>query len=814
MSVSPDVSALLPDDELPLPAGRAPVRRPVAGLAIAFCLGIGLGLELPIAPLSLLAIGGVFTLLAALWLRHTLADFLLACGVVCAGWAHATLTAHSPSAREIPALLVRPAEYVSVIGEVRDAPVGQRDERTGEMIWSFPLRLEGLHRITIWQRAVGDIDSRLRLASSGVPPRFGERWLFTGLLAPRTRWRAGGEVPAGYRLIADGGSSRRLAEAGWSVYAICLRTRTACADLLGRGLDKFPEQAGLLRAMMLGTREEMDEALYRDFSVTGTLHIIAVSGTHVAVIALLLIGLLRAGGVTQPHWFFFLAPLLTLYTLMTGLAPSAIRACIMALLFWMAPFLQRRPDGLLALAWSAILILAWDPTQWLDLGFILSYAAVLGLILLYPPLAACTQRWLQADPWRLQAEPRTRRGLRTATRHVVLLTLTSVAACAATEPITARYFNLISPVALLANLAVVPAAGLMMVLGCLALIGGAVWLPLAEIFNSANLLIISFIMRCTEWSAAVPGGHFFIRSPGWPAITAYYAMLALFLLGNRRLRQVLLAVTIMLVGLLAWRLATDQSLAIHVWRLGGTTVTLMDAPGGDKLLVNTGPRFVTRDLLRRIHAEGVGSLRALVLTRGTSDRSGGTAELLRQLPVHELWTVRGSAALEIQSLAQRQNIVTYPLEQGQRMALHDGVMWEVLHPPSDLRTRYAEERTPVFRLMRGSLAVLCLNDTGAGVLTRLAISPKQPIHHTIVTENAGALQSEWLARLAAHDVIVPASALREVQERQTAVEQQGLRVWRMEEGDTLHIYWPECGKQTPERKISLCPSKPIVPTTF
>ena len=87
-------------------------------------------------------------------------------------------------------------------------------------------------------------------------------------------------APAGYRLAADEVGSRRLAAAGRSIYAGCLWMRTHCAALLGRGLEQFPQQAGLLRAMMLGTREDMDEALYRDFSVTGTLHIIAVSGTH------------------------------------------------------------------------------------------------------------------------------------------------------------------------------------------------------------------------------------------------------------------------------------------------------------------------------------------------------------------------------------------------------------------------------------------------------------------------------------------------------------------------------------------------------
>lgn len=809
MSTTPDIMALLPDDELPALAPRIPVRRPVIGLALAFCLGIGLGLEIPGAPLILLSAGGIFALLAMRWREHGRADFLLATGVICIGWAHATLVAHSPSEREVSALLARPAEYVAVIGAVHDAPTSQHDDRTSETIWTFPVRLEGLRRVTYWQRAEGMVTCQLRTTGKTVPPQFGERWLLTGLLGPHQRWRAGGETPAGYRLTADLGTSRRLAEARPSLYGVCLQTRAACADLLGRGLENFPEQAGLLRAMLLGTREDMDAALFRDFSVTGTLHIIAVSGTHVAVIALLLLAMLRTAGLTQPYWFFGLAPLLIFYTMMTGLAPSAIRACIMALTFWIAPLLQRRPDGLMALAWSAILILAWEPTQWLDLGFILSYAAVLGLLLLYPPLAGRAHDRLCTDPWQLQAEPWLQRWARKTTRYTVLLALTSLAACLAITPLTAHYFNLISPVALLANLAVVPAAGLMMVLGCLTLVGGAVWPVLAEVFNSANLLLITFIMRCTEWSAVLPGGHFFVRSPSWLIITIYYALLALVFFGGRRLQRGLMVATVLIIGLLAWQKVTDHHLAVHVWRLGDATVALVDAPSKDKILVNTGPRFVARDLVRRIHAAGVNQLRALVLTRGTAAQIGGAGEILQQLPTRELWATASSTPPEVQLNAQRQDIPIRYLEAGQLFPLADGAELEVFHPAHGLRTRRAEDRALIFRVARGPLAVLFLSDAGTNALARLLTRPVEPVAPIVLTEKIAALSPAWLERLAVHDVITPASTHRDVQAKQLWLEQSGIHLWRLEEGGTLHIGWSDHANPTVIHGSSkVCPITP------
>lgn len=809
MPTTPDMIALLPDDELPALTPRVPARRPMIGLATAFCAGIGLGLEIPAAPFVLLAIGGICGLLAMLWRERRGVDFLLVAGVVCIGWVHAGLVAHSPSTREVSALLARPAEYVTVIGEVHDAPSGQHDDRTSQTIWTFPAQLEGVRRVTRWQRANGLITCQLRTTGETKPPRFGERWLLTGLLGPHQRWRAGGETLAGYRLTADLGASRRLAAAHPSFYGFCLQMRAVCADLLGRGLEKFPEQVGLLRAMLLGTREDMDPALFRDFSVTGTLHIIAVSGTHVAVVALLLLAVLRTLGLTQPYWFFGLAPLLIFYTMMTGLAPSAIRACIMALTFWIAPFLQRRPDGLLALAWSAILILTWDPTQWLDLGFILSYAAVLGLLLLYPRWITRAASWQRADPWRLQVEPWAQRWWRRTIRQATSLALASLAACLAITPLTAHYFNLISPVALLANLAVVPAAGLMMVLGCLALVGGVVWPVLAEIFNSANLLIITFIMRCTEWSAMLPGGHFFVRSPSWLVLAVYYALLALALLGERRMRRGLLVVTALIIGLLAWQKFTDQHLAIHIWRMDTATVALVDAPGQDKLLINTGPRSVSRDLLRRIHAEGVDQLRALILTHGTTAQAGGAGELLRQVPTRELWWASDSVPPETQLYAQRHNIAERQLEAGRLFPLAGGAELEVFHPLQGQRTRRAADRALIFRVARGSAAVLFMNDASADALADLLAHPVEPAAPIVLTEKITSLSPTYLERLATHDVITPASNRREIQETQIQLERCGIRLWRLEENGALQIRWPE--RSSPPAIHASSKACPIMP---
>ncbi len=81
--------------------------------------------------------------------------------------------------------------------------------------------------------------------------------------------------------------------------AWCMKRRRICREILGRGLDDFPEQRGLLQALLLGYREELPAALRRDFAATGTVHIFAISGAHVGMVTLLFAGLLRALGVPR-----------------------------------------------------------------------------------------------------------------------------------------------------------------------------------------------------------------------------------------------------------------------------------------------------------------------------------------------------------------------------------------------------------------------------------------------------------------------------------------------------------------------------------
>ena len=298
--------------------------------------------------------------------------------------------------------------------------------------------------------------------------------------------------------------------------------------MLRRGIETHGGAIGLLNALALGYRTQLPAEVRDDFAATGTIHIIAISGLHVVMIATIVILVLSAVGVSRIHWVIFLAPLLAGYTVATGMCASAVRAWVMAVVFFAAPLLRRKPDSLSALGLAAIVILAVAPSQIFDLGFILSFAAMLGLIVLYPPIHALVDRRLRDDPFRLQPEPRPTRLARQACRYIWSLLAASIAAWLATTPVIAHAFGRISAIGLLGNLIAVPMSFLILFTAMLSVLFGSLAVLFAEVFNHAALVLIAILVRSMHLMAGVPGSHFEVAIPtGWPMVFWYLGLGAL-----------------------------------------------------------------------------------------------------------------------------------------------------------------------------------------------------------------------------------------------------------------------------------------------
>ena len=513
-------------------------RRPIAGLALSVVAGTALGLRWPAGFLALfLAAGALLAFAAVTCTRREVpgspapafAALALHGTALLTAWLSAAIVVGLPARTPVRDLPIAQSLSLELTGIVVDDPF-PTTMRSGTE-WRLSLAVEAARADAASARAAAGGEVSLRLRGAGVPTdlRYGDRLVLTGHFDERTpppRFAPRRPRPAPF--LADTARFQRVARnQGNPLIQWCLRMRERCAVSLARGIEDFPREVAVQRSLLLGYRSQMPQIVYRSFARTNTLHIFAISGSHVVVLAAIIVFILSAAGVTRPRWFLALAPLLVTYTVMTGLQPSAVRACLMACLYWLAPLLRRKSDAYATLGLSAILILACVPTNLLDVGFILSYVATLGLMLFYSVFLRPFQTLLAQDPWQIQPDPALRQLARGLWVPFSQLAAGSLAASVVTAPVTAYYFHMFSPIGLLGNLAVLPLSSLIILTGSLSLMLGACAGCLAGVFNHANLLLVAAMDWSIEHLAAVPGGSIDLPVVPLGAVWGLYAALLL-----------------------------------------------------------------------------------------------------------------------------------------------------------------------------------------------------------------------------------------------------------------------------------------------
>ncbi len=500
----------------------------MTGLALAVVTGTGLGLGAPQPPAMLLLGSAGLLALAILCLilprAGSLSTLFLLATTLTLAWANATPT---DAGQKIPELIRLPGG-ANIIGIINDEPVcvSQRGEKA---TWKFPVEVETIRASwsNDWQETRGKVRVRLFATTTDRIPSYGERWSFRGYLAQSIykQGRAKGK-PGGLFFSGTARKARfQAGNKGNPLVEKCLEGRSWAGRILSEGITDRPAQNCILSSILLGYYSQLPRDLYQAFANTGTLHVFAISGSHVVIFAAAVIFILAACGLPRTVWILFLGPLLAIYIAMTGLQPSAVRAGIMAAIYWFAPLIGRKSDIYTTLAASAIFILAVQPEDLTNIGFILSYVAVLGLVLLCPVFMDVLHRCFPHDPLKLEPDPRWQEILRTLWLLFADMFSVSLAAWLVTMPLTILFFGNFSPIGLPANLLVVPLSSLVIITGVLSLTLGSCFLFLADLFNHANLALIVLMTESTRWFSAIPHGYMNVPPiPLWAAL-AFYGVL-------------------------------------------------------------------------------------------------------------------------------------------------------------------------------------------------------------------------------------------------------------------------------------------------
>jgi competence protein ComEC len=297
---------------------------------------------------------------------------------------------------------------------------------------------------------------------------------------------------------------------------------------------KRPELAAVFRAMMLGQKHELSDEQDELFMHSGTMHLFAINGLHIGVVALSLHALLALLRCPRPAAALLTLAVLWLDVDTTGASPSAVRAFLLVA-FYEAAFVLRRPaNGVAALSGAALVVLLVEPMALFSASFQMSYGVVLAILCFGLPLAERIQQtW---SPFRDVPGVTLRRWQRAwaaALRWfwpVLGIGLAAALVSAVTGP---AFFKVFAPGGLIANLVLVPLAMLVIVAGFTSILAGVIGFTAATVlFNHAALTLLVVIDALIRWNVRLPAvWHAAQWRVAWAAPVALGAVLATVLAG-------------------------------------------------------------------------------------------------------------------------------------------------------------------------------------------------------------------------------------------------------------------------------------------
>lgn len=513
--------------------------------------------------------------------------------------------------------------------------------------------------------------------------------------------------------------------------------------------------AGLVNALVLGSRGSLTRDWADVFARSGTMHFLAVSGLHVGLVGALgwicgrrlRLDFRRAGIITLA--------IVVVYAALVGFRPSVLRATLMAVAFLIGLIAARQRDALNLLALAAILVLVARPQDLFDGGFEMSFAAAGFLVLFFPELA----RWARREPDRLQrlsieAQPSI---LRLAAirlrRYAVMAAIVSLVAWLGAAPLVWKTFRLITPVSVVASVLVAPLIWVLLSGGLVLLAAG--WIPGVGALLGYGVWVPAWLLqRVVSGLAAAPLGHFYAPEPATGWVVAYYALAAV--IAARRalsLRAMHIFGMAMLfvaafIGSEAFHLSRARPFSFTVLDVGHGLSVFLEFPDRTNLLYDAGSvdESVGRnDIGPFMWSQGVRRIDALVLSHPDADHVNAVPDLVKRFRVGKVFVNEGfglsSLGQELLKILARDGLKHAELNAGDVLTL-GAARVITLNPPSGAPPRSAERQNDaslVIMVECGERTVLLCGDIErAGATQIVAHLPRRPDIDALILPHHGA----------------------------------------------------------------------------
>jgi competence protein ComEC len=694
--------------------------RPALRLVLLFATGIVLAGWISLPPVYSFVITVILVFISAIlfWKDKctTLAEILLQCAVILLGvFLHTLQQVNFVSSEIEPRINDEP---VILFGSIDSEPTLQ-ERRIGCVVSTDSILRQG--KI--------DRDSRRLMITLRLEKKdhykeeieFGKKIELHGFLEPFPFQRNPGEFDYGkYLALNDiqgivtvkgldnvrvGGEADGKSFEAWTYSA---------QQALYRIIDRLhsPRHASFLKGIIFGYRADIASDVKQSFMDTGTIHILAVSGSNVAFVAFIFFSVLGFFRLPRNAASGMAILGLIAYMLITGSSASVVRATVMAIVLLCGTLLERKADLYNSMSVAALILLFWNTNTLFDVGFQLSFAAVISIVYFYPRL----ELLIKKIPERFEKIK--------GVDAILKLFAVSLAAQLGTVPFTAYYFGRVSIISLVANIPVVPISGLNTFIGAAEIMLYPISPWIAKLYAEANDFLVWFLLGFVKVAASVPFAY--IEAWHFTAvfIIGYYILIiGLFNVNLPRVRAWLLIIVLALgnYGLYSniWSL-THPKCTVSVIDVGQGDAILIEFPNGKRMLIDAGPLSQKFDAGERtvvpfLKRNGISTLDYLLITHSHSDHIGGAGSVLKLLSVDTIMMASlatgNHEVKDVLDIAEARHTGIRLVRAGNQIQIDSNARVYVLHPDSNhTAEKNLNNSSVVLKIVYGNASIMLVGD--------------------------------------------------------------------------------------------------------
>jgi len=782
-------------------------------LTAVFLLGLLCGSQIPFFPLA------IFSLLAGVAIgssllertgilesQHTLFLYLaLLAGVLY--WSAAT----PPPALHEPPPNRRDILQTELAGRIV-APVQHGPGRQTILLETDEIRPESRRVRLVWKKPGSSLHQgdRVSFRAKVHPP--------SGLLNPGGFNYAAYLERQGIDLVAavTGSDAVHVLESGagtwrWIAWNQIDRWRATIRDAAIHTLNQ--PALGIFLGIIIGERGYLDQDLQEWFMVTGTVHLLSISGSHLGLVTLVVfwlvkrlvlclpsVPLLALSRTLTPSRIAILLtwPPVALYALLAGAELATIRSLVMITLGLVAVWLGHDRHLHHAMAVAALIIVLHDPRAIFDISFQLSFLSVLMIV----QAAWWVRQWREGAAHVENGITHTVVGYG---RDVLIM---SGAVTLATLPVVAVYFNQVPWMGVVTNLIAIPFTGIVLVpLGLLA----AVWTVVTDagdlVMGRGQEQLFTWMIQGLRWCAGFPGGEWHIAAPSVPAVVLFYAglFMASANFASQRFRIIGASVVFFLV---CWWVSSPRlGLDSDRWRVtfldvGQGDSAVIELPDGQTVLIDGGARYERFDMGRGVVApflwnRGVRHIEHVVGTHQQLDHVGGLIWVLRHLSVGQYWGTGVERSerfvADLNAALSDSHIREQIAVRGQAVLQSGPCRLTILNPPEAAKGHLLAQRhsgtalnnqSIVSRLQCGVRSILFAADIEVDGLRQLTEEGRQPVTLLKVPHHGArsSLDRNWLGEIDPQYAVISVGRANSyghpVQSVLQAYEDQNIAVYR------------------------------------